>query len=106
MVNKLWLALQWYIPMLALHMFDVMLVSTHVLDVVLVRFLAIYGKVSSMQANKQASKKTDFTVDPIWWGLLRLAPISEHLYTRMQVSVVTIVMPVTYHAPLQPPRPR
>ena len=28
-----------------------------------------------MQASKQASKKTDFTVDPIWWGLLRLAPI-------------------------------
>ena len=22
----------------------------------------------------QASKKTDFTVDPIWWGSLRLAP--------------------------------
>ena len=24
----------------------------------------------------QASKKTDFTVDPIWWGSLRLAPIT------------------------------
>ena len=27
------------------------------------------------QASKQASKKTDFTVDLIWWGSLRLAPI-------------------------------
>ena len=41
-VNKLWLALEWYIPMLwlALHMFDVALhvfdVALHVLDVVLV----------------------------------------------------------------------
>ena len=26
-------------------------------------------------SNKQASKKTDFTVDPTWWGSLRLAPI-------------------------------
>ena len=26
------------------------------------------------QASKQASKKTDFTVDLIWWGSLRLAP--------------------------------
>ena len=25
-------------------------------------------------ASKQASKKTDFTVDLIWWGSLRLAP--------------------------------
>ena len=23
----------------------------------------------------QASKKTDFTVDLLWWGLLRFAPI-------------------------------
>ena len=28
------------------------------------------------QVSNQASKKTDFTVDLIWWGLLRLAPIS------------------------------
>ena len=27
------------------------------------------------QASKQASKKTDFTVDLTWWGSLRLAPI-------------------------------
>ena len=46
-------------------MFDVAL---HVLDVVLVMFLAICGKVSS--------KKTDFTVDLTWWGLLTLAPIT------------------------------
>ena len=25
-------------------------------------------------SSKQASKKTDFTVDLIWWGSLRLAP--------------------------------
>ena len=27
-------------------------------------------------SSKQTSKKTDFTVDLIWWGLLRLAPIN------------------------------
>ena len=28
------------------------------------------------QASKQSSKKTDFIIDLIWWGLLRLVPIS------------------------------
>ena len=61
MVNKLWLALEWYIPMLwlvlngalwlalwlALHTFDV-------LDcwLALKQFLAMYGKVSSKQENR------------------------------------------------------
>ena len=31
--------------------------------------------VTSKQAIKQSSKKTDFTADLIWWGSLRLAPI-------------------------------
>ena len=37
-VSKLWLALEWYIPMLwlALHMFDVL--ALHVLDVALKQF--------------------------------------------------------------------
>ena len=73
MVNKLWLALEWYTH--AIHVFDVMLVSTPCTKcndgLHLNKFLAIYGKVSS----KQASKKTDFTVDLTWWGSLRLAPI-------------------------------
>ena len=32
-------------------------------------------KHTSNQAIKQASKKTDFTVDLIWWGSLKLTPI-------------------------------
>ena len=28
----------------------------------------------------QASKKTDFTVDLLWWGSLRLAPIIATVY--------------------------
>ena len=28
----------------------------------------------------QASKKTDFTVDFLWWGSLRLAPINDNQY--------------------------
>ena len=36
----------------------------------------IRDDVSSKQEIKQASKKTDFTVDLLWWGSLRLAPIS------------------------------
>ena len=32
---------------------------------------------TSKQATKHTSKKTDFTVDPIWWGSLRLAPITK-----------------------------
>ena len=38
------------------------------------------------QASKQASKKTDFTVDPIWWGLLRLAPIMLHIMLALVQS--------------------
>ena len=53
---------------LALHVFDVMWLALHVLEQV----LAIYGKASS----KQASKKTDFTVDLTWWGSLRLAQLN------------------------------
>ena len=37
----------------------------------LFKFLIFYDKALS----KQASKKTDFTVDLTWWGSLRLAPI-------------------------------
>ena len=29
---------------------------------------------ASNQPSKQTSKKTDFTVDLLWWGSLRLAP--------------------------------
>ena len=36
----------------------------------------IRDDVSSKQEIKQASKKTDFTVDLLWWGSLRLAPIN------------------------------
>ena len=36
-----------------------------------------YMGILMLQASKQASKKTDFTVDPIWWGSLRLAPIKS-----------------------------
>ena len=32
---------------------------------------------ASKKSSKQASKKTDFTVDLLWWGSLRLAPISK-----------------------------
>ena len=51
------------------------------------------------QASKQASKKTDFTVDLQWWGSLRLAPINtvntiselcsgkaEHNYNKMLIT--------------------
>ena len=31
--------------------------------------------VSSKKASNQASKTTDFTVDLIWWGSLKLTPI-------------------------------
>ena len=34
-----------------------------------------YKGILMYQTSKHASKKTDFTVDPIWWGSLRLAPI-------------------------------
>ena len=36
---------------------------------------------------KQASKKTDFTVDLLWWGSLRLAPITY---------IPTVVMTICY----------
>ena len=29
------------------------------------------------KAINQTSKKTDFTADLLWWGLLRLAPIND-----------------------------
>ena len=35
--------------------------------------------MTSIQTYKQASKKTNFTVDLTWWGSLRLAPITELL---------------------------
>ena len=34
-----------------------------------------YKAVTSIHTSKQASKKTDFTVDLTWWGSLRLAPM-------------------------------
>ena len=39
-----------------------------------------YKVILMYQACKQASKKTDFTVDPIWWGSLWLAPTSDNSY--------------------------
>ena len=38
----------------------------------------------------QASKKTDFTVDLIWWGSLRLAPIKNvcMLVTLIAISLM------------------
>ena len=38
-------------------------------------FSHIGDDVSSKQAIKQENEKTDFTVDLIWWGLLRVTPI-------------------------------
>ena len=35
-----------------------------------------------MQASEHASKKTDFTVDFLWWGSLRLAPNTVHAYIQ------------------------
>ena len=40
------------------------------------------------QAYKQASKQTDFTVDLIWWGLLRLTPISSCWISKMYYTIV------------------
>ena len=37
---------------------------------------------ANKQASKQTSKKTGFTVDPIWWGSLRLAPIIADAITN------------------------
>ena len=46
------------------------------------------------QASKQASKKTDFTVDLLWWGSLRLAPINiiESKITSQKTNLHTEVM--------------
>ena len=38
-------------------------------------------------SSKQANKKTDFTVDLIWWGLLRLTSIN--LYVALLCKIVT-----------------
>ena len=65
-----------YMLWLALHVFDVMLVSTialYVLDAVLVCTEIVSSHI--WQSIKQASKKIDFIVDPTWWGSLR--PISK-----------------------------
>ena len=35
-------------------------------------------------SSKQASKKTDFTVDLLWWGSLRLAPI---IYRKARLNI-------------------
>ena len=50
------------------------------------KFLAIYGKASS----KQASKKTDFTVDLTWWGSLRLTPTSTTTVITLTTNAGTI----------------
>ena len=51
-VNNLWLALEWYIPMLALHVFEVVLVCKRV-------FSHIRDDMSSKQARRYIS---------LWWG--------------------------------------
>ena len=62
MVNKLWLALEWYIY---IHIYNGShaMVSTprvscnlHVLDVMLKQFLVIYGKVRIKQVSKQEDR--------------------------------------------------
>ena len=40
----------------------------------------------------QASKKTDFTVDLIWWGSLRLAPITNNIYLRFPIMLALFLM--------------
>ena len=41
----------------------------------------------------QATKKTDFTVDLIWWGLLRLAPIIIRLqYISYQLPLLAVAV--------------
>ena len=40
----------------------------------------------------QASKKTDFTVDLIWWGLLRLAPINFAQTHKPTKSISAIIL--------------
>ena len=66
MVRVLWLAL---------HVFYVLLVSTPRNVGLHLNGFQPYKVILTYQASMQASKKTDFTVDPIWWGSLRLAPI-------------------------------
>ena len=39
----------------------------------------------------QASKKTDFTVDLIWWGSLRLAPIISYLLLIIKSLEIVIL---------------
>ena len=60
-------------------------------------------KVSSKQTSKQASKKTDFTVDLTWWGLLRFAPIIRkkpftinewQIQHYQELGIVTKVIPI------------
>ena len=45
----------------------------------------------------QASKKTDFTVDLMWWGSLRFAPIiihSDHIYIYHVFTLHNGLIPV------------
>ena len=41
----------------------------------------------------QASKKTDFNVDLLWWGLLRLAPIKHQL---MKTIIIVLILQHKY----------
>ena len=52
----------------------------------------------------QASKKTDVTVDLIWWGSLRLAPIKEttQRYMTIQTDYTYVYTPIyVYHVTLR-----
>ena len=49
----------------------------------LMAFIHIRGDVSSKEAINQTSKQVDFTVDLIWRGLLRVAPISAGIVGRI-----------------------
>ena len=77
MINNLWLVHEWYAHMLCLmnysHVQYAMLVCTST------PFSCIRDDISNNQSINlsinQSSKKTDFTVDLLWWGLLRLAQI-------------------------------
>ena len=71
MVNKLWLALEWYIPMLlALSygaIYNIIWLALHVFDVALKTVCShIRDDISSKQASKQEHR---------WWGLLQLVLI-------------------------------
>ena len=38
-------------------------------------------------SSKQVSKKTDFTVDLIWWDLLRVTPIMISVKAKIEVGL-------------------